>query len=183
MMGRRKTLCVLILVLSLIGIPTSHADRVRLRDADDATGPLDIAWTRHGHRTNDKSVRQLDNTVRLYERWPVQRLRHRGYINLFFDLPGNPDWREERAVYVSYEDGKLRAEMIDFGADPPEPMRYVSLRRPDHRTIKVIFRKSLLGKGNFNRYMRHAVYIEESHELCGESGGCEDLTDNLRHDL
>lgn len=170
-------------VLALLALPVAHADEGTAFDGNDAPGPLDIRSLAHSHRVNDRGVTQLVHTVRLYERWPVQRLRHRGYINLFLDLPGNDGWREERAVYISYEDGRLRAEMIDQSVDPPEPMGYVPLRRPNRRTMKVLLRQSHLGLG-VSSYRWHAVsYVEARHDLCGRSGGCSDITGRLRHDL
>lgn len=181
---RLLVLLVTISALIVADVSVVSADDGRRRDADDATGPLDIAWIRHSHRTSDRGVHHLVHTVRLFEPWPVRRLRHRGYINLFFDLPGNRDWREERALYISYENGRLRAEMINFGVDPPESMKYVALWRPNRRTVKVAFGRSLLSQSDFGYYTWRALsFIEEGHELCDRSGGCTDSTGELRHDV
>lgn len=164
-----------------------QADTKRVDDPDDAKGPLDIAWIKHEHRTTAAGVRQFVHTVRLYERWPVDRLRHRGFINLFFDLRGNRDWREERAVYITYKKGKLRAELFNFAADPPTFLRTVPMWRPNERTVKFALRESDLRRRPFSYYRWFAVsFIEERHPLCGRSGGCNDYAPKrgyVRHDL
>ena len=159
----------------LLAGASAGADTERVLDRDDAKGPLDIAWIKHEHRTTTEGVPRLVHTIRLHERWPVDRLRDRGFIHLFFDLRGDRDWREERAVYISYERGELRAELFDFAADPPTFMRTVPLKRPDGRTIKVALRKSDLRRRPFSYYRWVALsFIEERHPLCGRRGGCDD---------
>lgn len=179
----RKRWFVAVSILGLFALPAANADESRFLDGNDAPGPLDIRSVAHSHQVNERGVAQLVHTVRLYERWPVHRLTHRGYINLFFDLPGNEGWHEERAVYISYEGGRLRAEMIDQSVDPPQPMGSVPLRRPNPRTVKVLLRELHLGPG-VSSYRWNAVsYVEARHNLCGRAGGCSDITASLRHDL
>jgi hypothetical protein len=172
--------------VSLMGSLVS-ADTVRGPDGDDIKGPLDIAWIKHSHRSTKDGGQRLVHTIRLYERWPVKRLRHQGFINVFFDLRGNRYWRPERAVYISFEDGKLRAELVNFAADPPQFVRRLRLRRPDGRTVKFALRKSDLRRRSFPNYRWQAVsFIEEDHPLCGRPGGCDDQAPNsgyLCHDL
>ncbi|HWC14850.1 MAG TPA: hypothetical protein VG929_09670 [Actinomycetota bacterium] len=179
-------LLILACLLAVASVPV-QADTKRITDGDDVEGPLDIAWIKHEHGTNAAGLRKLVHTVRLYERWPVDRLRHRGFINLFFDLRGDPDWREERAVYITYDNGKLRAELYDFAADPPTFLRTVPMWRPNGRTIKFALRKSDLRRRPFSYYRWFALsFIEERHPLCGESGGCDDHAPDrgyVRHDL
>lgn len=161
-----------------------QADTKRMNDRDDAKGPLDIAWIKQEHRTTAAGVRQLVHTIRLYERWPVDRLRHRGFINLFFDLRGNRDGREERAVYITYHKGKLRAELYNFATDPPVFLRTVPMWRPNARTVKFALQKSDLRHRPFSYYRWLAVsFIEEGHPSCGRTGGCDDQAGYLRHDL
>lgn len=174
-------------LLALAFISSVAADERRVRDGNDARGPLDVAWVKHGHRTNADGVRQLVHTVRLYERWSVQRLRHRGFVNLFFDLRGNEGWRPERAAYITYHDGRLRAELVNFAADPPQFMRVIPMWRPNPKTVKIAFRKSALRRRGFSYYKWNLVsFVDEGHPSCEESGGCSDNIPNrgwLRHDL
>jgi hypothetical protein len=185
----RRTLEILLIlsfVMAFIGAG-ARADTDRRSDANDATGPLDIAWIKHSHRTTDAGTHRLVHTIRLYERWPVNRLRHRGFINVFFDLRGNKDGPPERAVYITYDGGKLRAELMDFATDPPRFLRRLPLRRPNGRTVRFTLRKSDLRRRPFSYYRWQAVsFIEEGHRLCGRSGGCDDRAPNrgyLRHNL
>lgn len=184
---RRALGLLLIVGLLLFNGVSLRADTKRVDDPDDAKGPLDIAWIKHEHRTTSAGVRRLVHTVRLYERWPVHRLRHRGFINLFFDLRGKRDWREERAVYITYDNGKLKAELFNFAADPPMFMRTLPLWRPNGRTVKFAVRRSDLRRRPFGYYRWLALaFVEERHPLCGTPGGCHDHAPDrryLRHDL
>lgn len=178
-------------VIVALGVLPAAADENQVRDGDDTRGPLDIAWIKHGHRTKANGQRQLVHTIRLYERWPVRRLRHRGYIHLFFDLRGHPGNPEERTLWIIYEDGKLKAEMYNTLGDPPKYLGDVPLWRPNGRTVKVAFRKSLLRRRDFDYYKWGALsYIEAGHPLCGRSQGCGDLAPDVgdgkryvKHDL
>lgn len=188
-MAVAKVLLVVVAVSLIAGgsLAPATADERRLRDGNDAEGPLDISWVSHGHRTNAKGQRQLVHTIRLFERWPVQRLRHRGFINLFFDLKGNQGWRPEREIVISYVDGRLRAELVNFAADPPQFMRFVPLWRPDGRTVKVAFRRSALRQRKYGYYDWEGLsFIEEGHPLCDRPGGCSDGFPNrgsIRHEV
>lgn len=177
----RRMLLVAIAVAVGLAVMPAAADQKRVVDGNDTTGPLDIHWIKHAHRTNAKGQRQLVHTVRLYERWPVRRLRHRGYVHLFFQLRGHPGNPEERTLWIIYENGKLKAEMYNTLGDPPKYLRDVRLWRPDGRTVKVAFRKSLLRRRDFNYYKWGALsYIEGRHPLCGRSQGCGDFAPDVR---
>lgn len=184
---RRASFSSLVLASALIvGATSVSADTAGRGDPDDAKGPLDIARIRHMHITTERGHHRLVHEIRLYERWPVRKLRHRGFVNVFFEVeetePGTPP---ERAVYISYELGRLRAELVEF--DPPRSLRFLRLWRPDRRTVRFALRRSDLSEGSFDTYRWHAVsYIEEDHRLCGETGGCDDQAPNrgwVRHDL
>lgn len=127
------------------------------------------------------------HTIRLQRRWPLRRLRHHGYVKLFFDLRGNRGWREERAVWITYEDGRLQAELVNYAADPPQVMHRIPLWRTNGRTIKVAFRKSALRRRDFAYYDWIALsFVEERHPLCGRRGGCSDYAPDrgyIRHRL
>ncbi len=180
-MRAAKVLLVVTVVSLIAGValaPVTAGER-RVQDGNDAHGPLDVAWVKHGHRTNAEGQRQLVHTIRLFERWPVKRLRHRGFINLFFDLRGNQNWRPEREIVISYVDGGLRAELVNFAADPPQFMHFVPMWRPDARTVKVAFRRSALRERKYGYYEWHTVsFIEERHPLCDRPGGCSDNVPN-----
>lgn len=186
-MHRGRSLSLLTMVTLTLLVPVSVADEHRVRDGADAHGPLDLARVKHGHRTTPAGVRRLLHIVRLDERWPVEKLRHQGYVHLFFDLPGRPDWREERAVWVTYDNGRLRAELVNFAADPPFVMREVRLRRPDGRTLRISFRRSALRRRPFVRYDWYVISnIEQRHPLCGGRDDCHDRAPDgrqIRHRL
>ena len=158
----------------LLGTAAMASER-RVLDADDTKGPLDIAWVQHGHRQSPAGVRQLVHTVRLFDPWPVRRLRHRGFVHLFLDVEGHRSLREERAVWITYRKGRLRAQLMHYSAEPPTVMRRVPLWRPDRRTLKIAFRKRALGRGRFEAYGWSAIsFVEERDSSCDRRGGCHD---------
>jgi hypothetical protein len=165
-----------------VGLFPATADERRSRDGDDASGPLDIAWIKHAHRINASDVHQLVHTVRLYQPWPVEQLRHRGYILLFFQLPGHRGNPEERTLWITYRRGSLQAKMYNTLGDPPRFLARVTLWRPNPTTVKVAFRKRLLRHRDFDRYEWGALsFVEERHRLCGGSQDCDDFAPDLRN--
>ncbi len=187
---RQLTIICAVLVLAASVVP-AEADTRRRSDGNDTRGPLDIARIEHGHRVNAKGARQLTHTVRTYGEWRSRLLRRRAFIHLFFQLKGHPGNPEERAVWITYEDGRLQAEMYNTLGDPPKFLAKVSVWRPDERTVKIAFRKRLLRRRSFDHYGWTTLsYIEQSHRFCDRRGGCGDFAPNmrggkryLRHDL
>ena len=176
---RRAALSLAIVLAAPLSLPVaSRADTERFRDGNTARGPLDIASISHGHRMGPKGVRQLAHTIRLHRAWPVKKLRHRGFVHVDFELRGNPDGPQERSIWIVHRKGRLVATMYATLGDPPKRLARVALWRPDWRTVKVAFPKSLLRKG-LDRYKWAALsFVEGRHELCGKSGGCTDWAPN-----
>ncbi|MDQ4126060.1 MAG: hypothetical protein M3134_10765 [Actinomycetota bacterium] len=179
----RCRICLLVLVGVFVSHGAAHADTRGWRDGNDARGPLDIVRIEHAHRASPDGVRQLLHTVRLDRGWPVDRLRHRGFVHLIFELPGHPDNPPERAVWIVYRKGKLVATMYNTLGDPPRKLARVALLRPNRRTLKVAFPKSLLRKGDVRRYRWNVVsFVEGRHELCPRRSGCTDWAPNPQDD-
>lgn len=156
-------------------VPAARADRARLRDGNDARGPLDIARISHGHRGN-----RLVHTIRLRGPWPAKKLRHRGFAHVYFELRGHPGNPPERTVQIVYERGELVARMYNSLGDPPRHVRRVALRRPDRRTVRVLFPAKLLRRG-LQRYKWNTVtFVESGHDLCRRRSGCVDWGPDLR---
>lgn len=166
-------------LVALVGAP-ARADQRRFPDGNVARGPLDIARIAHGHRMGPNGVRQLVHTVRLYRAWPVKKLRHRGFVHLDFDRRGHPDGPQERSVWIVYRRGRLVATMYNTLGDPPKRLARVALWRPDWRTVRIAFPKTLLRKRPLDRYKWSALsFVEGRHELCPERDGCFDHAPNL----
>lgn len=182
---RRPIVFVLLVALALSVTPLApvHADKERRRDGNDARGPLDIARISHGHRTTSDGRDLLVHSIRLHEAWPVKKLRHRGFANVYFELRGHPGNPPERTLQIEYSKGRLVAHMYDSLGDPPRLVRRVRVRRPDWRSVRVVFPKSLLRKG-LERYKWNVVtFVEGGHELCSRRGGCTDWAPDLSRRL
>ncbi len=174
MRGRVAILLLAVVVSSVGAVPAARADRTRFADGNDAPGPLDIARISHGHRTTSNGVHRLVHTVRLGRAWPVQKLKKRGFLLLYFELRGHRGDPPERTLQVEYEKGKLVARMYDTLADPSDHLARVPFRQPDRRTLRFSFPKSLLREG-LRRYKWNAVTaVERRAKACGRVGGCVD---------
>lgn len=127
-----------------------------------------------------KGVPQLVHTVRFHRAWPVKKVRHRGFVHLNFDLRGHRDSPQERSIWITYRKGRLIATMYATLGDPPKRLARVALWRPDWRTVKVAFPKSLLRRG-LERYKWNAMsFVEGRHDACPRRNGCTDWTPNGR---
>jgi len=162
------------LIAVIVAAAAVGADEGRLLDANDTQGPLDVASIHHGHRANDKGRRQLIHTVRLHDAWRVKRVRDRAWIRLFFQLRGHRGNPEERTLLITYEDGKLRAKMYNSLGDPPKFLANVALWRPNRRTVKVAFRRSLLRRRDFGHYRWSARSFIDGKAWCSDRDGCSD---------
>lgn len=180
-MGRRSTIVGVAACLSLVLVaPTADADRTRFSDGNDARGPLDIARVAHAHRTTSAGAHVLVHTVRLHRAWPVAKLGKAGFLLLYFELPGNRDVPPERTLQVEREKGRLVARMYDTGVEPSDHLGRVRMRRPDGRTLRFSFAKSLLRPG-LRRYKWNAVSAVERHRrMCRRAGGCVDWAPDSR---
>lgn len=190
-MGGRSTVVVVATFLSLLLVaPAANADRTRFRDGNDARGPLDIVSLAHAHRTTSAGAHLLVHTVRLHRAWPVAKLGKAGFLLLYFELPGNRAVPPERTLQVEPEKGRLVARMYDTRADPSPHLGRVRMARPDRRTLRFSFTKSLLRPG-LQRYKWNAVSAVERHRrMCRRVGGCvdwapdgRDRRDYVRHVL
>jgi hypothetical protein len=179
-MARRVALVLVAALLdSVSGTAAVHADTRRWRDGNDARGPLDIALVSQGHRMGPKGVPQLVHTIRLHRAWPVKKLRHQGFVHVLFDRKGHPNGPEERNLWIVYRGGHLVATMYNSLGDPPKRLARVALWRPDWRTVKVAFPKTLLKRRGLERYKWSVLsFVEARHELCPRRDGCSDLAPN-----
>lgn len=180
-MRRRALLLVLFAAVALA--PPAGADTRGRRDGNDARGPLDIQRIAHRHRVTADGTRQLVHTIRLRRAWPVKKLRHQGFVHLYFELRGHPGNPPERTLWIVYRKGSLVASMRNSLGDPPRRVGRVSLWRPDWRTVRVAFPKEVLRRG-LRRYEWNASsFVEGRHELCPHRDGCSDWAPDIRRGL
>jgi hypothetical protein len=172
-------LLVVTAVIAALLAPPAHADGRRFADGNKARGPLDIARISHGHRLGPKGG-QLVHTVRFHRAWPVEKLRRQGFVHLDFDLRGNAGGPQERSIWIVYRKGKLVATMYATLGDPPKRLARVALWRPDWRTVRVAFPKTLLRKRPPQRYEWAALsFVDGRHDLCPRRRrGCFDYAPN-----
>lgn len=153
---------------SLLAAPAVQADVTRYRDGNDAHGPLDIRSVSHAHRS-----RRLVHTVRLKRAWPVRKLRAQAYLLFHFNL-GKRAGSPERTLQVEYEEGSLVAWMFDTTVDPGKSLAPVDLARPNARTLRVSFPKSLLRAGLRRYAWNAATVVERRSRLCDVVVACVD---------
>lgn len=186
MRRRAIPLTLAALFLSAAWNPAALADGTRFRDGDDAAGPLDVVRIAHGHRTTAAGAHRLVHTIELDEAWPVKKLGTHGFLLIYFELPGHPANPPERTLQIDYgkKQQKLVAHMYDSLGDPHEHLGRVRLQRPDWRTLRVVFPKSLLRKGRLARYKWNAVsFVERGYGGCKRRGGCTDWAPDARDGL
>ena len=182
MRGRSPAVVIAALLLAS-GATSALADGKRVRDRNDTRGVLDIATVSHGHRRTSTGERRLVHTIRLREAWPVKKLGHEAFALIYFELKGNPDSPPERTVQIEYEKGRLVARMFDLLVDPSRHLGRVALWRPDWRTLRVSFPKSLLREG-LQRYKWNAVtFVEKGRGVCPRTGGCVDWAPDTKRRL
>lgn len=171
MRGRILTVALTAALLTSIALPGALADGRGRSDGNDARGPLDIARISHAHRGSGSSA-TLVHTMRLHEAWRANKLRDRAFAVFSFDLRGRRGAGHERTVQVWYQKGALVADMFDHvGAG--HYVGPVTLRRPNARTIRVSFHKSMLRKG-LRSYKWRAATVVKRHGKCGGRNGCID---------
>lgn len=179
MLARRAVLLVVVLLASLGASSPLRADTRRWRDGTNARGPLDVARIAQGHRMGPKGVPQLVHTIRLHRAWPVKKLRHQGFVHVMFDRKGHRDGPQERMLRIVYRKGRLVAAMFASLGDPPKRLARVALWRPDWRTVKVAFPKTLLKRRGLARYKWSVISVVEGrHDLCPKRDACIDLAPN-----
>ncbi|MDQ3952929.1 MAG: hypothetical protein M3279_08220 [Actinomycetota bacterium] len=167
-------------LLTALAPPAAWSDGGSARDRNDARGPLDIARVSHAHRGSAGSA-TLVHTMRLRSAWPVKKLRGNAFALFYFDLRGRRGAGAERTVQVQYENGRLVAHMFDQ-VNSGQHVGAVTLRRPDRRTIRVSFPKSMLRKGLRSYKWNAATLVETPRGTC-RSPGCIDWAPHGRKGL
>jgi hypothetical protein len=186
MRGRTIAVLTAAVLLAALGPQAAWGDGKALRDRNDARGPLDIARISHAHRGKADSAR-LVHTMRLRHAWCAHKLRDRAFAIFYFDLRGRRGDEPERTVQVYYLDGTLVADMFDHVGEGGH-VGEVTLRRPNARTVRVSFPKSMLRKG-LRSYKWKAATLVQGYGKCRGQDGCIDwapdgrTTRTLKHRL
>jgi hypothetical protein len=130
-----RNFAVLLVTAAMIVAGSAAADTATVRDAaGDTNGPIDLSAASHGHRRA-----KLVHTLRTHELWRGRALRGDGVINLTFNRQDGQDKGVERVMVVDYQSGGLVAKMFDVIHD--REVGEVLLRRPDLRTLRLVFPK------------------------------------------
>ena len=134
-------LCVTLAGLALILTPAS-ADSKFVKDADDASGRLDIKSISHGHSRGD-----LIHRINTYNNWRGRRLRGRTVIYLWFSID-KEDRYAERRVVIDFVNGRLGAWLQTYQESSDHvsvgPLRRVDVRRRNRHNVAIFFRAPAL---------------------------------------
>ena len=189
---------VLVTLLSSVAQPaTGHLDVVF--DDDDTSGPLDLVYTTlRDRKTETGRILTLRGTT--YERWRSSVLDQgsgKRWISFEFNL--ERDETRERRIFVTHDEGELIARMFGPGFGDPyfTNSRFIGradVLRPDGHSVKITFRRRMLGKGVRSfRWLATASYEEwgQFAETCpvpephgdGGYGVCRDFTKQTRHSI
>lgn len=164
MRGRSLAVALTVLLSTLLAAPAALGDTKRVRDGNDAHGPLDIRSISHAHRKASDGTNRLVHTVRLQRAWPVRKLGKHAYLLLSFRLPGKPG-SAERTVQIEYEKGRLVAWMFDTSVEPGKDLAPVRLKHKE-RTLRVSFPKILLRDGLHRYRWNAASVVERKSRMC-----------------
>ena len=156
--------------LILLGGSAAYSNDMRVGDPDDTRGRLDIRSVRHGHTKGGN----LKHRVSTYTEWHAKALaagRHTS-IDLWFSTDNEDRYAEFRAT-VDRIDGKLQAclgsysEGSDFASvGPCEP---IYLRRPNNRSVVVIFPPSMIGDPDRYSWSGYTYYKNKDSRHCRRS--------------
>ena len=184
-MRRRLSIGFACAGMLLLGAAPGLADRASLHDSNDAFGRLDIKTITQGHTTGAR--RMLMHRIETYGSWDKSSLRHEGsYIHLLFTT--DKDNRPERALVIDVQNRRLVAQMHSWHNGEVGENVYGRARvsRPNNRTVRVTFRRTLLG-ANVTEYGWHvdSQFHQNGHPHCGSEHGvvivCPDSAPNDTH--
>lgn len=181
----RAKVVVTLSIVSALFASSASGDEAARRDRDEPGSQmkLDVARTTHDHKKQDRT-RLLLHEVRFQDDVDSQDFYSGlGGLQLLFDI--DDDRAEERAIrFILNPDGSVAAQMYKPG---PKVLGYANWWRPDARTVKIAFPRSLLGK-RVNRYRWRVLAAQNAPCEPNEPGGitahgCIDKTRRLVHEL
>lgn len=175
MRGRTIYLIVAVTILASLAPTAAWARGKAFRDSNDTRGRLDIARVSHSHRKG-----QVTHTMNLHRAWPVDKLGTHGFAIFYFQLRGNGRKLPERTVQIDYHGGRLVAHMFDTLAKPAHHLGRVTLVRPNARTLRVSFPKSMLREGVQSYKWNAATHVERGRGSCKQRMGCTDWAPDRR---
>ena len=154
-------------------------------DADDASGAFDIASIEQTQQTSMVSATtEIVHHITTYEAWSDDALAGPAYMEMSFDLDGDPSSFERTLIIdLDEDDSTLRATMLD--ASTGQSRGYAAVARPDDKTIAVRFPPLLLKKA-VRVYSWFAYVDSGAQELCAPTDPCTDRAPDdalMRHRL
>ena len=163
----------LVIVVMTIGVEGAAADHVRVHDANDTRGRLDIRAVAHGHRGDHSVTHKLVT----YGDWRPRILKgSRSYISFWFSTDGDK-YAEFRAT-LDYRHGRLRAcfggyeEGSDFGV--VGPCKKVSVRRPNRHSVVISLKDSFVGDHDAYGWSAESYFGDTDSKRCPARNPCSD---------
>lgn len=163
----RFVILVIVSLATLVGAASGDVSRVRDRRGDSSARAIDIKWVQHGHRDG-----KLLHTVRTYRPWRKVWLKDWSAINFTFDRKDGRRRNVERVLVVVYRKGRLVARMGDVTSKQTRWIGRGEVRRPNGKTLKVLFERRLLGR-HFGAYdWGYTMMIQDAgpcDQVCSDS--------------
>lgn len=147
---------VAILVLLPVLAPAATAGDLRVVDANDVRGRLDIRAVAHGHGARKGLV---THRVVTHRPWRIPVLRRHGTVDLYFSRGPGKCVSMHVLIDSTKEGLRVRSRSVDpigcgkyddaGGSTPFEPIE-AKLARPNRRTLKIrLARRLLPGRGDY----------------------------------
>jgi hypothetical protein len=156
----KRSIPVLFLLFSLLAPGPARADRTVERDRNDTPGLLDIRLASAGHVKMGPGRFHLAHRITMYEAWPNEALAIGGesWGSITIYLNTDEDSSSERVIWIRAEpDGTLVTQM----SAEQGRRGHAKVRRPDEKSVTVIFAKRFLGRGLTGYGFR--VWTEYAH--------------------
>jgi hypothetical protein len=164
----RSVVVVLLAGLVVIAGSPSLADRTGMRDETDSFGPFDVKRIVHSHRRFGNG---LVHKITTWRRWGKGALNN-DYSDIHILFTTDGDNKPERALVIDTEGGRIAAVMHRWANGVREQtFGRAAVSRPNRRSIRVVFRRSLLGRG-VREYGWHVDtrFHKPRHPTCNVSG-------------
>jgi hypothetical protein len=155
----------------------AQADGKRISDGNDRPGPLDIRSASHGHAGS-----RVVHTISTFNRWRLSDLGPDTRGLFAVEISSDGDRALERVVLIFRRGGQIIARVYRISGRRLISLGSGSASKPDGRTVRVSFARSLIGTTAGYRWKAHS-----QHRAAGRCNNlCVDHAPNsglILHDI